>query len=183
MDEQIKELLGGEIESEIENLSTFEPGSEEHSKAVENLAKLYRLKIDEAKNEWDYAVKYESQESDAKLKRMQIEEQAKDRELKQIQMESDAKLKQMQIEEQAKDRKLKQIQMEEQAKDRELKQIQIEEQAKDRYFKLGIEAAGIVLPLMFYASWMRKGFKFEETGAFTSGTFRNLFSHFRPTKR
>lgn len=130
MDEQIKELLGGEIKGEIEKLSTLEPGSEEHSKAVENLAKLYRLKIDEAKNEWDYAVKYEAQESEERHR-----------------------------------------------------QTQKEEQAKDRYFKLSIEAAGLILPLMFYASWMRKGFKFEETGAFTSGTFRNLFNHFRPTKR
>lgn len=130
MDEQIKELLGGEIKDEIENLSTLEPGSEEHSKAVENLAKLYRLKIDEAKNEYDYAVKYESQESEERHR-----------------------------------------------------QDQKEEQAKDRYVKIGIETAGLILPLMFYASWMRKGFRFEETGAFTSGTFRNLFNHFRPTKR
>lgn len=130
MDEQIKELLGEEIKSEIEGLSTIESGTEEHTKAVENLAKLYRLKIDEAKNEWDYAVKYESQESEERHR-----------------------------------------------------QTQREEQAKDRYFKLGMEAAGLILPLMFYASWMRKGFKFEETGAFTSGTFRNLFNHFRPTKR
>lgn len=64
-----------------------------------------------------------------------------------------------------------------------LKNAQLEEQVKDRYFRLGIEAAAIVLPLIFYATWMRRGFKFEETGAFTSTTFRGLFSKFKPTKR
>lgn len=64
-----------------------------------------------------------------------------------------------------------------------LKNAQLEEQIKDRYFRLGIEAAGLVLPLMFYAFWMRRGFKFEETGTFTSTTFRGLFNKFKPTRR
>ena len=53
---------------------------------------------------------------------------------------------------------------------------------RNRYIQFGLEAAGIVLPLAFYASWMSKGFKFEETGSFTSTTFRGLFSRFRPAK-
>ena len=65
----------------------------------------------------------------------------------------------------------------------QLKSAQLEEQVKDRYFRLGLEAAGIVLPLMFYGIWMRKGFKFEESGTFTSTTFRGLFNKFKPTKR
>lgn len=48
--------------------------------------------------------------------------------------------------------------------------------------KLGLEAAGIVLPLIFYAYWMKKGFEFEKDGTFTSATFRGLFNRFRPTK-
>ena len=67
-------------------------------------------------------------------------------------------------------------------RDESLKQSQFDEQVKDRYFKLGIEAAGIILPLVLYAVWMRRGFKFEETGTFTSTTFRGLFNRFRPTK-
>lgn len=60
---------------------------------------------------------------------------------------------------------------------------QRKELVKDRYFRVGIEAAGIVLPLMFYAYWMKKGLKFEEEGTFTSTTFRGLISRFRPTGR
>lgn len=63
----------------------------------------------------------------------------------------------------------------------QLKRDQLAEQIKDRYFKLGVEVAGIILPLMFYATWMKRGFKFEETGTYTSTTFRGLFNRFRPT--
>ena len=99
---EIKDLLGEEIKTEIQNLSTLEPGSKEKSTAIDDLAKLYRLRIED-------------------------------------------------------------------------------ESRKDRYFRLGVEAAGIILPLIFYGIWLRKGFKFEETGTFTSTTFRNLFNRFRPT--
>ena len=63
------------------------------------------------------------------------------------------------------------------------KREQFAEQVKDRYFKLGMETEGLILQLLFYAIWMRKGFKFEESGTFTSTTFRGLFSRFRPTKK
>ena len=69
-----------------------------------------------------------------------------------------------------------------QLKGEQIKAAQLSEQGKDRYIKWGLEAAGIVLPLIFYAAWMRRGFKFEETGTYTSATFRGLFNRFRPTK-
>ena len=68
-------------------------------------------------------------------------------------------------------------------KDDEIKQKQLEEQVKDRYFKVGIAAAELMIPLMFYGIWMNKGFKFEETGTFTSSTFKGLINRFRPTKK
>lgn len=68
-------------------------------------------------------------------------------------------------------------------RDDEVKRIQIAEQVKDRYFRLGIAAAELMIPLMFYGVWMKKGFKFEETGTYTSTTFRGLFNRFRPTKK
>lgn len=61
-------------------------------------------------------------------------------------------------------------------------QKQLNEQTKDRYVKIGIAAAEIILPLIFYACWIRKGLKFEETGSFTSATFKGLINRFRPTK-
>lgn len=67
--------------------------------------------------------------------------------------------------------------------DQESKTAQMEESVKDRYFRFGMAAAELVLPLMFYGIWMRRGFKFEQDGTFTSQTFRGLFSRFRPTKK
>lgn len=67
-------------------------------------------------------------------------------------------------------------------RDEQFKKTQLAEQVKDRYFKVGIAAAELVLPLIFYAVWMRRGFRFEETGTYTSTTFRGLFNRFRPTK-
>ena len=130
MDEEIRDLLGEVIKTEIRNLSTLDAGSKEKSIAIEDLAKLYRLRIEETRNEWDFNEKYESRDSDMQFKKNQLEEQV-----------------------------------------------------KDRYFRLGVEAAGIILPLIFYAVWMKRGFKFEETGTYTSTTFRGLFNRFRPTKK
>ena len=130
MDEEIRKLLEEEIKREIRDLSTLEPGSKEKSTAIEDLAKLYRLRIEETRNEWDFNEKYESRDSDMQFKKNQLEEQV-----------------------------------------------------KDRYFRLGVEAAGIILPLIFYAVWMKRGFKFEETGTYTSTTFRGLFNRFKPTKK
>ena len=62
----------------------------------------------------------------------------------------------------------------------EIKQTQISDERKARYWKNGIEIGGIILPLAFYGLWMKRGFKFEESGVFTSTTFKNLFSKFKP---
>lgn len=60
--------------------------------------------------------------------------------------------------------------------------IQNKKENRNSIIKMGIETAGIVLPLAFYATWMNKGFKFEETGTFTSTTFRGLFQKFKTTR-
>jgi hypothetical protein len=46
-----KDLLNGQIEADILGLSTMESGSEEKQKEVENLTKLYKLQIEESRNE------------------------------------------------------------------------------------------------------------------------------------
>ena len=130
MGEEIKNLLEKEIKNQIENLASLEPGSEKHSTAVESLAKLYKVKLDEDKTSMEYLDKTQNRESDEGFK-----------------------------------------------------VAQIEENVKDRYVKIGIAAAELVLPLMFYGVWMRRGLKFEQDGTFTSQTFRGLFSRFRPTKK
>ena len=133
----IDELLNAEIADEIKALSELEAGSNEKSAAIEDLTKLYKLRIEENKSSWD---------ADDKYNRRIMDEKSND-------------------------------------KDDEIKQKQLEEQVKDRYFKVGIAAAELMIPLMFYGIWMNKGFKFEETGTITSSTFKGLINRFRPTKK
>jgi hypothetical protein len=52
----------------------------------------------------------------------------------------------------------------------------------DRIIKVITDTAVVVVPIVFYNVWMNKGFKFEETGTYTSNTFKNMFSKFKPTK-
>lgn len=137
MEENIKNLLSEEIAAEIQALSELSSGSKEKSTAIDDLTKLYKLRIEENKSEWD---------ADEKYNRRMMEEEINTRE-------------------------------------NEAKHIQLAEQIKDRYFRVGIAAAELVIPLMFYGIWMKKGFKFEETGTYTSTTFKGLFNRFRPTKK
>ena len=137
MNENINELLGEEIAAEIQSISKMKDGSTEKSKAISDLATLYKLRIEENKNLWEADEKYDRRK-----------------------MEEDAGLR-----------------------DEDIKRTRISEQIKDRYFKVGIAAAELMIPLVFYGIWMNKGFKFEETGAYTSTTFKGLFNRFRPTKK
>ena len=52
--------------------------------------------------------------------------------------------------------------------------IEKSERKKDRICKGITDAAGIVLPLLAFGFWNKKGFKFEESGVYTSQTFREL---------
>lgn len=51
------------------------------------------------------------------------------------------------------------------------------------WLQFAVGAAGLIIPQIFYAVWLKKGFKFEETGTFTSQTFRGLIREFRPFKK
>lgn len=68
-------------------------------------------------------------------------------------------------------------------REEDFRQRQLRDQAVDRYVRIGIAAVELVLPLIFYGRWMKKGFKFEESGSFTSTTFKNLFGRLKPTKK
>ena len=153
--EQLKDLLSEEIKTQIQDLSKLDPGSAEKSKAVDDLATLYKLKIDETKMELDF------DEKQARRK-MDKENRLKDDAIKEQQLKDENSVRE---------------------RDELIRKEQLAEQVKDRYIRLGIAAAEIILPLIFYSKWMKKGFKFEETGTFTSTTFRGLFSRFTPTKK
>lgn len=56
-------------------------------------------------------------------------------------------------------------------------------QNKFRIVGYVLEGLGIAVPLIFYGRWMKRGFKFEETGTYTSKTFMNLQHFFKPTRK
>lgn len=153
MNEDMRELLGEEIKAEIEALASLEPGSQEKGGAVDDIAKLYKLYIEDLKLDADYDLKSASQTIEEKKNKAELE-------FRQAQAEVETDL---------------------QERDIRIKEEQLREDIKNHYIRLGVEVAGLVLPLMFYGAWMRRGFKFEETGSFTSTTFRGLFNRFRPT--
>ena len=142
MDNVIRSMLDEEIERQIEGLSDVSGKS--RTEAIDDLAKLHKLRIDEVRLEV---------ESEEKTERRKIDERRVDGEI------------------------------ESQINDCTFKRNQEREDHKNRYLRFGIDAAGIVLPLVFYGVWMRRGFKFEEHGTFTSTTFRGLFNRFRPTNK
>lgn len=153
--EEIKELLDEEIANEIKDLSQFNSGTEEKSQAVNDLAVLYKLKIEETKVGMDFDEKRERRKMDKDI-------HLKDGAFKEQQIYNDNRVHE---------------------NDDRIKRDQLAEQVKDRYMRLGIAAAEIILPLIFYSVWMKRGFKFEEEGTYTSTTFKGLFNKFKPTKK
>jgi hypothetical protein len=162
MEENIGGMLNELIANEIESISGLEAGSKEKTTAVENLATLYRLRIEENKSIWDA-----DEKSDHRMMEERISTQENE-------------IKKQQIEEQI-NRRI----MEEQAgqQDVNIRRQQVKEQVYDRYFKAGIAVAELLIPLICYGIWMNKGFRFEETGTITSSTFKGLINRFRPTKK
>lgn len=226
---EIKSLLDGMIEKEIHNMDVLASGSDEKSKAIQNLATLHKLRIEEIKAETEADEKRErramdseqrkaelalkekqatqqetQQQAELSIKQRQVDGAEADRKLKDEQFKAELTLKQRQVDGDTAEHKLKEKQTEadsehrgaelalkereldskdaDRIREEELQVRQTRDQVIDLCVKTGVEVGKLVLPLVFYGIWMNKGFKFEETGSFTSTTFKNLLSRFRPTK-
>lgn len=147
MKNQNYELLNEVIGKDLENLNQYEFGSDERKAATNDLATLYKLRLEESKIL-----------QDSEIKEKQLAEQI-DRQT--MEFENTKTIYE---------------------KDSQFREKQLSEQRDDRYLRVGLEIAAIVIPLMFYRRWMKDGFKFEETGTYTSTTFRGLINKFRPTR-
>ena len=69
-----------------------------------------------------------------------------------------------------------------QTDDKAYKEVLVKREMLQTFVKGGIEVFGVVAPIMFYSAWMKRGLRFEETGTYTSQTFKGLFGKFKPTK-
>lgn len=115
-EKNIDELLSEEIAAQIKALSDLQSGTKEKSTAIDDLTKLYKLRIEENKSVWDADEKYNRRMMDG----------------------------------------------ESVTKDNDFKERQIAEQVKDRYFRVGIAAAELLIPLMCYGIWMNKGLSLKK---------------------
>ena len=143
----IQSLLDGVIETEIQNLESLSSGSDEKSKAIQNLATLHKLRIEEIKAGTDADEKRERRKMDSEQRKAELDGKEADRD-----------------------------------REETFQKRQTMDQMIDRCVRTGVAVGELVLPLVFYGIWMNRGFKFEETGSFTSTTFKNLLNRFRPTK-
>ena len=143
------------IEAEIAYVGSLSPEDEKKSKAIQHLADLHKLRIDEIKAKTDADEKRLRRAMDSKQHRAELT-------LKERQADGDEAAR---------------------ANEEQFKQHQLNDQVLDRYVKIGVATAELVLPLVFYGVWMKRGLKFEETGTFTSQTFKNLFNRFKPTRK
>lgn len=80
----IKTLLDDEIREEIENLKDVEAGTDQHKAAVDALTKLLDRSIEMDKNDIEATDRYDRQKSETELKQKQIEEDRKDRIVKNV---------------------------------------------------------------------------------------------------
>ena len=69
-----------------------------------------------------------------------------------------------------------------QTDDKAYKEVLAKREMLQTFVKSGVEVLGVVAPIMFYSAWMKRGLRFEETGTYTSQTFKGLFGKFKPTK-
>lgn len=227
---EIKSLLDDVIERKISEVDSISSGSDEEKTAIQNLATLHKLRIEEIKAQTEADEKRErrvmdseqrkadlalkerqvtqqekQQQAELSIKERQVEGATADRQLKDEQFKAELALKTRQVDGTDAEHALKERQAEQQVKQQEAElalkereldgkdadrtreeaaqKLQARDQVIDRCVRTGVAVGELVLPLVFYGIWMNRGFKFEETGAFTSTTFKNLLNRFKPTKR
>ena len=168
----------------IENVKEFIKILQEDDK-IEYNYKLESLKIENDKND-------KVDKNDIERSRISKDETFNNRKLdiedKRIEIENKANIKKIDNDFVINNRKLdiEEISGNEsfKIKSKELAQEIVRDTMNDKVklIDLGVQAAGIILPIMFYGSWMKKGLEFEQSGTFTSNTFKSLISKFKVMK-
>lgn len=165
----------------IENVKEFIKILQEDDK-IEYNYKLESIKIENDKND-------KADKNDIERSKVYKDESFNNRKLdiedKRIEIENKTNIKKIDNDFMINNRKLdiEEISQNEsfKIKSKELAQEIVRDTMNDKVklIDLGVQAAGIILPIMFYGSWMKKGFEFEKTGTFTSNTFKSLISKFK----
>lgn len=200
MKEQIKSKIENFVLKEMdkiqENNESDNVGNRNY--AIENVKEFIKILQEEDKIEYNYkleSLKIENDKNDKNdkndIERSKIskDETFNNRKLdiedKRIEIENKTNIKKIENDFMINNRKLdiEEISGNEslKLKSKELAQEIIRDTMNDKVklIDLGVQAAGIILPIMFYGSWMKKGLEFEKSGTFTSNTFKSLISKFK----
>lgn len=88
-DDEIRESLDEVVLSSVEHVSGLAKDSEEYGKAVDNMTKMYRLRMEQAKADCEYDEAYqrrveeiEKRQADNKLREQQLKQQHKEFKMK-----------------------------------------------------------------------------------------------------
>lgn len=88
-DNEIRESLDEVVLSSVEHVSGLAKDSEEYGKAVDNMTKMYRLRMEQAKADCEYDEAYqkrieeiEKRQADNKLREQQLKQQHKEFKMK-----------------------------------------------------------------------------------------------------
>ena len=168
----------------IENVKEFIKILQEDDK-IEYNYKLESLKIENDKND-------KENKNDIERSKISKDESFNNRKLdiedKRIEIENKTNIKKIDNDFMINNRKLdiEEISGNEslKLKSKELAQEIVRDAMNDKVklIDLGVQAAGIILPIIFYGSWVKKGLEFEKEGTFTSTTFKSLISKLKIMK-
>ena len=203
----MKELIKSKIENfvleEMDKIQTNDDSENVGNRnyAIENVKEFIKILQEDDKIEYNYkleSLKIENDKNDKENKndiersRISKDESFNNRKLdiedKRIEIENKTNVKKIENDFVINNRKLdiEEISGNEsfKIKSKELAQEIVRDTMNDKVklIDLGVQAAGIILPIMFYGRWMKKGFEFEQSGTFTSNTFKSLISKFKVMK-
>ena len=104
---EIKSLLDGVIEQEIQNVEALSSGTDEKSKAIQNLATLHKLRIEEIKAETEAEEKRERRVMDSEQRKAELALKEKQATQQETQHQAELSIKERQVDSAEAERKMK----------------------------------------------------------------------------
>ena len=205
---KISDVMDEVLIRQIDEMKDLKPSDTEFSKAEEAIAKLYKVRqehyatdisdeekmtqIENDKANEEAKINIESEKIKVEREKMEIEKakielaKGKDSNEKAIE-EAKIEIEKAKIELEKQKIEIEQAKMDYDAnkskKDRVMTGIEIGTNVLGSLLHVTVEAAAIIIPIMFYNEWMKQGLEFEKDGTFTSQTFKGIISKFKPTRK
>ena len=162
MNSEVKEMLEQQMKSQFDKLNELDVTSEEARAVTTDVVKLYNIDLEHAKAEAEDAENALRRENDLEIKERELKLKEDELNLKKAELEKDRETKDHEL---------------------ELKEAELKEAKKRKWIEIVMGTASVAIPLIAYGHWYRQGMKFEETGTFTSSTFKDVKHSWNPFKK